>query len=50
MSFEVPDDRRYLASHEWAATDGDTAQIGVSDSAQDALGDVVSAELPAVGD
>jgi glycine cleavage system H protein len=50
MSFEVPDDRRYLESHEWAATDGDTAQIGVSDFAQDELGDVVFVELPAVGD
>ena len=50
MSFEVPDDRRYLESHEWATTDGDTAQVGVSDFAQDELGDVVFVELPAVGD
>ncbi|AZQ14750.1 glycine cleavage system protein GcvH [Halorubrum sp. PV6] len=50
MSFEVPDDRRYLESHEWATTDGDTAQVGVSDFAQDELGDVVFVELPDVGD
>jgi glycine cleavage system H protein len=50
MSFDVPDDRRYLESHEWATTGGDTARIGVSDFAQDELGDVVFVELPEVGD
>jgi len=50
MSFEVPDDRRYLESHEWATTGGDTVRIGVSDFAQDELGDVVFVELPDVGD
>ena len=50
MSFEVPDDRRYLESHEWATTGGDTVRIGVSDFAQDELGDVVFVELPEVGD
>jgi glycine cleavage system H protein len=50
MSFDVPDDRRYLESHEWATTGGDTVRIGVSDFAQDELGDVVFVELPAVGD
>ena len=50
MSFDVPDDRRYLESHEWATTDGDTVRIGVSDFAQDELGDVVFVELPQVGD
>ena len=49
MSFDVPDDRRYLESHEWATT-GETVRIGVSDFAQDELGDVVFVELPAVGD
>jgi len=29
MSFEVPDDRRYLESHEWVTTGGDTVRIGV---------------------
>jgi len=46
MSFEVPDDRRYLESHEWVTTGGDTVRIGVSDFAQDELGDVVFVELP----
>ncbi|RLM67209.1 glycine cleavage system protein GcvH [Halorubrum sp. Atlit-26R] len=50
MSFDVPDDRRYLESHEWATTGGDTVRIGVSDFAQDELGDVVFVELPEVGD
>jgi glycine cleavage system H protein len=49
MSFDVPDDRRYLESHEWATT-GDAVRIGVSDFAQDELGDVVFVELPEVGD
>ena len=50
MSFDVPDDRRYLESHEWTTTDDETVRIGVSDFAQDELGDVVFVELPAVGD
>jgi glycine cleavage system H protein len=50
MSFEVPDDRRYLESHEWVTTGGDTVRIGVSDFAQDELGDVVFVELPEAGD
>ena len=43
-------DRRYLASHEWALLDGDVATIGISDFAQDALGDVVYFDLPEVDD
>ncbi|TKX77988.1 glycine cleavage system protein GcvH [Halorubrum sp. SD626R] len=50
MSFEVLDELRYLESHEWTTTDGDTVRIGVSDFAQDELGDVVFVELPDVGD
>lgn len=50
MSFEVPDELRYLESHEWTTTDSDTVRIGVSDFAQDELGDVVFVELPEVGD
>ncbi|MDY6818878.1 MAG: glycine cleavage system protein GcvH [Halobacteriales archaeon] len=50
MTFEVPDDLYYLESHEWAAIDGDTARIGITDYAQDELGDIVFVELPAVGD
>ncbi|WP_251328372.1 glycine cleavage system protein GcvH [Haloplanus pelagicus] len=50
MSFNVPADRRYLESHEWTTTDGDSVRIGITDFAQDELGDVVFVELPAVGD
>ncbi|ELZ82566.1 glycine cleavage system protein H [Haloferax elongans ATCC BAA-1513] len=48
--FEIPDDRKYLESHEWTTTDGDTVKIGISDFAQDELGDVVFVELPDEGD
>jgi len=50
MSFDVPDDRRYLDSHEWALDDDGVVHVGVSDFAQDELGDVVFVELPDVGD
>ncbi len=50
MSFDVPDDLTYLESHEWTTTDDDTVRIGITDFAQDELGDVVFVELPAVGD
>ena len=50
MSFEIPDDLRYLESHEWAADDDGTVRVGISDFAQDELGDVVFVELPDVGD
>jgi len=46
MSFEVPDDCRYLASHEWARRADGTVTVGISDFAQDELGDVVFVELP----
>ncbi|MFB6252719.1 MAG: glycine cleavage system protein GcvH [Halobellus sp.] len=48
--FEVPEDRKYMESHEYATTDGDTATVGISDFAQDELGDVVFVELPQAGD
>jgi glycine cleavage system H protein len=50
MSFDVPDDRRYLDSHEWVRTDDGTARVGITDFAQDELGDVVFVELPDEGD
>jgi glycine cleavage system H protein len=50
MSFDIPDDRRYQDSHEWARTDGDAVRIGISDFAQDELGDVVFVEFPEVGE
>ena len=50
MSFNVPDDLRYLDTHEWVRQDDDTATVGISDFAQDELGDVVFVELPDEGD
>jgi glycine cleavage system H protein len=48
MSFEIPGDCRYLDSHEWAREENGTVRIGITDFAQDELGDVVFVELPAV--
>ena len=45
-----PDDVRYAKSHEWAHTEGDKIKVGISDYAQDQLGDIVFVELPEVGD
>ncbi|SFK82229.1 glycine cleavage system H protein [Halogranum rubrum] len=50
MSFEVPDDLRYMESHEWTSTDDGSVRIGITDFAQDELGDVVFVELPGEGD
>lgn len=47
---KVLDDRKYAESHEWVKVDGDIATIGISDYAQNALGDVVYVDLPEVGD
>ena len=46
---EHPDGLRYSAEHEWVAVDGDRARIGITDFAQDALGDVVYVQLPEIG-
>jgi glycine cleavage system H protein len=45
----LPDDIRYSDDHEWAKKAGDTFKIGISDYAQDQLGDIVYVELPQVG-
>jgi glycine cleavage system H protein len=46
----VPDDLRYTADHEWARTeDGGAIRIGITDYAQDALGDIVFVQLPEPG-
>jgi glycine cleavage system H protein len=42
-------EKKYTASHEWLARDGDSATIGITDFAQAQLGDVVFLELPAKG-
>jgi len=44
-----PDDLRYSADHEWGRLDGTKVRIGITDYAQDALGDVVYVEVPEVG-
>ena len=48
--FETPDDRKYQESHEYATTDGEPVTVGISDFAQDELGDIVFVELPEAGD
>jgi glycine cleavage system H protein len=45
----VPEDLLYTADHEWVRVDGNRARVGITDFAQDALGDVVYVGLPTVG-
>ena len=45
----VPEELRYSTEHEWVRTDDDTVVVGITDYAQDALGDVVFVDLPEVG-
>jgi len=45
----LPEDVLYTDDHEWAKKDGDIVRIGISDYAQDQLGDIVFVELPDVG-
>ena len=46
----VPDQLRYSSDHEWLSRDGSRVRIGITDYAQDSLGDVVFVQLPAVGE
>ncbi|HUX04228.1 MAG TPA: glycine cleavage system protein GcvH [Acidimicrobiales bacterium] len=46
---QIPEDLRYSTDHEWARADGNVVRIGITDYAQDALGDVVFVDLPKVG-
>jgi glycine cleavage system H protein len=46
----IPEDLQYTESHEWVRIEGETATIGITDHAQDELGDVVFVELPGEGD
>jgi glycine cleavage system H protein len=46
---DVPEDRRYTQDHEWALPEDGRARVGITDYAQDALGDVVFVQLPEVG-
>jgi glycine cleavage system H protein len=47
---DIPEDLRYTREHEWARMKGDKVVVGITDFAQDQLGDVVYVELPDVGD
>jgi glycine cleavage system H protein len=46
----TPEDRRYVKTHEWIKVVGDTATVGITDHAQEALGDITFIELPATGE
>ncbi len=47
---QFPEDLKYSEDHEWVRSEGELATVGITDYAQDALGDVVYVELPEVGD
>lgn len=49
MSYNTPTDLRYTKTHEWVRTEGGAVVVGITDYAQQALGDVVYLELPDVG-
>ena len=49
QALSVPDDLQYTKSHDWVRTEGDTATIGITEHAQEELGDVVFVELPDEG-
>lgn len=46
---EFPEHLKYSKEHEWVAVDGARARVGITDYAQDALGDIVYVQLPSVG-
>ncbi|NUR26838.1 MAG: glycine cleavage system protein H, partial [Catenulispora sp.] len=45
----IPENLRYTAEHEWVATSGAPVRVGITDFAQDALGDIVYVQLPEPG-
>lgn len=47
---DIRSDLRYTATHEWVRVEGDVAYVGITDYAQEALGDIVFVERPAVGE
>jgi len=49
VASETPSDCRYTKEHEWVRDDGDVVRVGITDFAQEQLGDVVYVDLPAVG-
>lgn len=46
---QIPADLRYSSDHEWARNTGEVVRVGITDYAQDALGDVVFVDLPKIG-
>ena len=46
---QIPDDLRYSNDHEWARVADNVVRVGITDYAQDALGDVVFVDLPQIG-
>jgi glycine cleavage system H protein len=46
---QIPEELRYSSDHEWIRVEGNRARVGITDFAQDALGDVVFVDLPEVG-
>jgi glycine cleavage system H protein len=46
---QIPDELRYSSDHEWAKREGERVRVGITDYAQDALGDIVFVDLPKVG-
>lgn len=46
----IPDDLRYSTDHEWVRAEGNRVTVGITDYAQDALGDVVFVQLPTMGE
>jgi glycine cleavage system H protein len=46
---DIPEDLRYSPEHEWVRVDGTRVRVGITDYAQDALGDIVFVDLPSVG-
>ena len=45
----LPEELKYLSTHEWARVEGDVVTVGITDHAQDAMGDLVYVEVPEVG-
>src|SRR5689334_10961981 len=46
---KIPDELRYTAEHEWVSDSGESARVGITDFAQDKLGDIVYVQLPEAG-
>ena len=46
----LPDDVRYTDDHEWAKAEGEKVKVGITDYAQDQLGEIIFVEVPEVGD